>query len=670
MPTINKLTAVDSLQGGDNFPIHDTSNGDSRRVSTTTLQTYMQDNLTFPDDPRLFTRTNAAPSATGFTVTVPDNSDNNWVVITPAAAYASGTVKLPAVGNAVEGQEVLFNITQAVTSFTIDANGATAVTGAPATLAANDSVKLKFDSSTSTWYNVAKDTGVVNIVSSTHSAAGPTDNLNVAGLDILFIDSSSNSVTIGGFINGVANQILRVVRLQSTNTVALEHNEGTGNQDILLSSESDETLVNYGGWLLICDGSNWYEIDEKLGVKTFSTAGPTDNVDVAGVGLLLVDSSGNDVTIGAFTGGINGQVLQVARTSGSNEVTLEHNEGTGNQDILLAKSADDLLDTFGGWTLVCNGTSWIEVGKYKGVSTLSLVGPTDDVDANGKDVIFVDTSSNSVTIGGLINGINGQELTIVRTDTSNTLVLEHNEGGGNQDIFLANESDLTLHNYGGVRLVCDGTSWYEVGDRKNYATHSAAGPTDNVDVGGLDVLFLDSSSNSITVGAFINGVAGQTLRVVRQDTSNIITLEHNEATGNQNIFLALEADDNRRNYGGWTLVCDGTSWFEVGQRNNVVKTTTTLGPTDNESVEDINILVCNTTANSITIGGFSGGIAGQILHITRTSNANTLTIEHLEGGGSQDILLQGSTDFVSTTDYGGLVLYCDGSDWFEIARTG
>jgi len=96
------------------------------------------------------------------------------------------------------------------------------------------------------------------------------------------------------------------------------------------------------------------------------------------------------------------------------------------------------------------------------------------------------------------------------------------------------------------------------------ATVSDAGPTNNVDVAACNTVLLDTSDNSVTIGGFINGVAGQVIHVVRTSTTNDAILEHNESTGNQDTFLAAEGDHTLTTYGGWTLVCDGTHWYEVG----------------------------------------------------------------------------------------------------------
>jgi hypothetical protein len=98
--------------------------------------------------------------------------------------------------------------------------------------------------------------------SATQTAAGPTDNLDVDGINVLLVDTSSNNVTIGGFVNGEANQVLFVSCIDATNNTVLEHNEGTGNQDIFLLSGGDETLTgSYGGWILVCNGTSWFAIN-------------------------------------------------------------------------------------------------------------------------------------------------------------------------------------------------------------------------------------------------------------------------------------------------------------------------------------------------------------------------------------------------------------------------
>lgn len=150
MPTINQLSAADQVSGSDLVPIYSSSNGDARKASMLLISEYVQTQTTSTDDKRT---QYSAPSATGFTVQVNDASLSVWLILTPVAGYAAGTIKLPLSTNCVDKQEILVNCTQSVTALTINANGAT-VTGGPTTLTANAFFRLRFDGVTSTWYRV------------------------------------------------------------------------------------------------------------------------------------------------------------------------------------------------------------------------------------------------------------------------------------------------------------------------------------------------------------------------------------------------------------------------------------------------------------------------------------------------------------------------------------
>jgi hypothetical protein len=122
--------------------------------------------------------------------------------------------------------------------------------------------KVRIGDTTTTPTAMLEVEGNIRQATLTQTAVGPTDNLDIGNDNIVFVDTSSNNVTIGGFINGVAGQVLQIVVVNATNNTVLEHNEGTGNQDIFLDSGGDETLTaSYGGWTLVCNGTHWYEVD-------------------------------------------------------------------------------------------------------------------------------------------------------------------------------------------------------------------------------------------------------------------------------------------------------------------------------------------------------------------------------------------------------------------------
>lgn len=147
---INRLPVTDTVTDGDQIPIGSTTNGDDRRTSIATLTAHIAGTLTASDDK---VTQYAAPSSSGFSVAITNSSASIWLILTPTGGFAAGTLVLPAVGNAVDRQEVMVNSTQAVTTLTINGNGAT-VTGAPTTLAANGFFRLRFDDVANVWYRV------------------------------------------------------------------------------------------------------------------------------------------------------------------------------------------------------------------------------------------------------------------------------------------------------------------------------------------------------------------------------------------------------------------------------------------------------------------------------------------------------------------------------------
>lgn len=147
---INDLNSNDAVTISDLLAIYSQQAGTDRKISVNTLVTLLQAQLTFST----YVTQRAAPSATGFTVAIMTTTANVHLILTPVAGYAAGTITLPAVAGLVDGQRVLINCTQAVTTLTINANGAIAVTGAPTTLAANAFFTLKYDLASQTWYRV------------------------------------------------------------------------------------------------------------------------------------------------------------------------------------------------------------------------------------------------------------------------------------------------------------------------------------------------------------------------------------------------------------------------------------------------------------------------------------------------------------------------------------
>lgn len=151
MPTINQLSPISQVSGGDQLPIYVPNNGDARRVSVTQLLQYFQQTFAAPT-----VATNLYTPGTGFNITVPTpTTEQQWMLIQPAGTLAAGTITLPLNTGVPDGTQVLVTTTQIITSFTLALNGAAAAFGAPTTLAANAFFTMRFYQATNSWYRVA-----------------------------------------------------------------------------------------------------------------------------------------------------------------------------------------------------------------------------------------------------------------------------------------------------------------------------------------------------------------------------------------------------------------------------------------------------------------------------------------------------------------------------------
>ena len=152
MPTINQLSGIDVIVGGDQLALYSGAQSDTRSVTVTTLTNYVADAIIGTQDETIY---NLTTVGSGFTVSALPTSVGGsvWAQLTLSATAATGTVILPGVDDRAPGQEVLVTCTQAVTSLTVSGNGA-GVLGAPTTLAANGYFRMAYDSISNQWFRV------------------------------------------------------------------------------------------------------------------------------------------------------------------------------------------------------------------------------------------------------------------------------------------------------------------------------------------------------------------------------------------------------------------------------------------------------------------------------------------------------------------------------------
>jgi hypothetical protein len=151
MPYINQLPLLVQASPGDQIPVYTPNNGDARRLPISALLAYFQQTFASPT-----LATNVYTPGTGFNLAVPTPvSQQQWMLIQPAGTLATGTVTLPLNTGTPDGTEVLITTTQQITAFTLGANGASQLYGAPSTLAAQDFFRMRFVQSTNSWYRIS-----------------------------------------------------------------------------------------------------------------------------------------------------------------------------------------------------------------------------------------------------------------------------------------------------------------------------------------------------------------------------------------------------------------------------------------------------------------------------------------------------------------------------------
>lgn len=150
MSTINQLPVLSQVSSGDQIPVYSPNNGDARRLSISALLSYFQQTFASPT-----VSTSISTPGTGFNITVPTPvSEQEWMLLQPAGTLATGTITLPINTTTPEGTEVLVTTTQTITALTIALNGASSANGAPTTLAANGFFRMRFVTSTNSWYRI------------------------------------------------------------------------------------------------------------------------------------------------------------------------------------------------------------------------------------------------------------------------------------------------------------------------------------------------------------------------------------------------------------------------------------------------------------------------------------------------------------------------------------
>lgn len=195
MPQISDLSETTSLSGADAIPVSLSSQSDARKASLSTLLAFIESNFASPD----YTTQINAPSSSGSSIALADQTGNLWLIINPTGAFAALTLVLPTSGNAYDGQQILVTCSNSITALTINGNGATVV-GAPTGLGVGGFFTLRFNKLQTTWYCTSQSLGATSVFSSITLTSDSGTILDVNGQTSLELTKNYLGSTAGNFV--------------------------------------------------------------------------------------------------------------------------------------------------------------------------------------------------------------------------------------------------------------------------------------------------------------------------------------------------------------------------------------------------------------------------------------------------------------------------------------
>ena len=264
----------------------------------------------------------------------------------------------------------------------------------------------------------------------------------------LTVNSGSNNV--GLFYGNTGNNYIEISDNNNTNKVSFGSMSG-GNA--YLYSGSGKYTALYSG------ASERMRIDSSGNVG-IGTTSPTQKLDVVGTivnsssflhnvnNSLKIISGGNATNAGA-------NLTLYGGTEASSPGVFRFRDGT-TERMRIDSSGNVGINTSSPTAkLNVNGAI---VGAQKGDST------PNNTDVSGVNSLTVSTGAGSQTINGLVGGVAGQVLHIIKTNTAFTLTIANqNATSPGDDIYTADGSNISLTNLGGVTLLYYNGAWYEVG---------------------------------------------------------------------------------------------------------------------------------------------------------------------------------------------------------------
>jgi hypothetical protein len=307
------------------------------------------------------------------------------------------------------------------------------------------------------------------------SNTGLTVGNNFTPTERMRIDSSGkvgiNTSSPGSELHVVADDVSQSWSAYDGTVLTIENNDTDG---CILQTVGRNTATN----------EIWFGDDDSRNIGRIRYEHSDDGLEfwTNNAERMRIDSSGN-VGIGTSS---PTYPLQVYKATAGNIVRLGSTRtldiSNSDNGAYLGAIWDRNINSAGGihtWSVEANERMRINSSGNVGIGTSSptaklnvngaIVGATkadstpDNTDVSGVNSLTVSTGAGSQTINGLVGGVAGQVLHIIKTNSANTLTITHNNAGGTQKIFTSDTNSISLTNFGGVTLLFFNGNWYEVG---------------------------------------------------------------------------------------------------------------------------------------------------------------------------------------------------------------